>query len=184
MPKPITVVHNFGGRRHPPPALPPSVRTWGMWDCDPTSTSGRPPTQRHAYGKHFPWTFDLEEKAYVLEGSATLTADDEARHGPPVTVVPGDMVTFPKKWSGVWEVHSFLRKVYAFFDREGVRIDEEIEEEEEEEDNDAPVGRGVGAHHNNNYQSSASSSSSASFSRLRKKVRAQRFSGVNCIAIP
>ena len=78
----------------------------------------------------------------MLEGSATLTANDPERHGPPVTIVAGDMVTFPKNWSGVWEVHSFLRKVYAFFDREGLRVDEDIDEEEE--DNSAPVGRGVG----------------------------------------
>ena len=36
------------------------------------------------------------EKAYVLEGSATLTADDETAHGPPVTINTKDMVTFPK----------------------------------------------------------------------------------------
>lgn len=148
MPKKITVVHNFGGRRHPPPALPPSVRTWGMWDCDPT-VSNRPPTQRHAYGKTFPWKFDMEEKAYVLEGSATLTADDPVKNGPPVTIVPGDMVTFPKNWSGVWEVHSFLRKVYAFFDKEGLRVDEEEDNDEEAEDKGRydmhmGVGRGTG----------------------------------------
>ena len=133
MPNPITVVHKFGGRRHPPPAVPPSVRTWGAWDCDPTQ-QGRSPTQHHAYGQTFPWAFDMEEKAYVLEGSATLTADDPHKHGGPVTIVPGDRVTFPKGWRGTWKVHSFLRKVYAFFDREGLRVDEDEDDDDEEEE--------------------------------------------------
>jgi uncharacterized membrane protein YgcG len=75
----------------------------------------------------------MEEKAYVLEGSATLTADDPLKHGEPVTIVPGDRVTFPKGWRGTWKVHSFLRKVYAFFDREGLRVDEDEDVDEEEE---------------------------------------------------
>ena len=54
-------------------------------------------------------------------------------HGPPVTINPKDMVTFPKGWRGRWKVHSFLRKRYAFFDGKGIRVDEDEEEEEEEE---------------------------------------------------
>ena len=55
MPKhnPITVVHNFGGRRCPPPAVPSAVSEWGEWDCDPAKTGK--PKQHHAYGKAFPW---------------------------------------------------------------------------------------------------------------------------------
>ena len=99
---PITVVHNFGGRRCV--GEPPSVATWGVWDCDPARTGA--PSQRHAYGADFPWSFDLEEKAYVLEGAATLTADDPARHGGPVRIAPRDMVTFPKGWKGSWHVEA------------------------------------------------------------------------------
>jgi len=129
---PITVVPNFGGRRCAAEG-PSSVQSWGVWDCDPEDASGRAPTQKHGYGKEFPWLFDMLEKAYVLEGSATLTADDEAAHGPPVTIHPKDMVTFPKGWRGRWKVHSFLRKRYAFFDGKGIRVDEDEDEEEEEE---------------------------------------------------
>ena len=45
MPKanPITVVHNFGGRRAPADG-PTQVQTWGLWDCDPSKT-GRKPSQ-------------------------------------------------------------------------------------------------------------------------------------------
>ena len=76
----ITVIHGFGGRRCRPPMIPPAVRDWGEWDCNPDAAlAGRKPTQRHAYGGSFPWTFDVLEKAYVLEGEATLTADDPVR---------------------------------------------------------------------------------------------------------
>jgi uncharacterized cupin superfamily protein len=125
---PITVVPNFAGRRCAPEG-PTSVESWGLWDCDPEDASGRAPTQKHGYGREFPWHFDMLEKAYVLEGSATLTADDAVAHGPPVTIHPKAMVTFPKGWRGRWVVHSFLRKRYAFFDAKGIRVDESEEEE-------------------------------------------------------
>jgi uncharacterized cupin superfamily protein len=132
--KPITMVHNFGGRRCV--GAPQSVASWGTWDCDPSKQG--PPTQKHAYGESFPWTFDMEEKAYIIEGTATLTADDEAKHGKPVSIGPKDMVTFPKGWIGRWDVDSFLKKRYAFFDGKGIRIDED-ESDDDEETVDAPV---------------------------------------------
>eukprot|EP00238_Polyblepharides_amylifera_P005051 CAMPEP_0196593034 /NCGR_PEP_ID=MMETSP1081-20130531/74440_1 /TAXON_ID=36882 /ORGANISM="Pyramimonas amylifera, Strain CCMP720" /LENGTH=142 /DNA_ID=CAMNT_0041916885 /DNA_START=31 /DNA_END=459 /DNA_ORIENTATION=- len=133
--KPITVVPKYGGRRCPPPSIPPSLKEWGEWDCDPTK-EGKP-SQHHAYGKTFPWVFDMEEKAYVLEGEATLTADLDTYglESVSVRIVPGDMVTFPKGWKGYWEVHSMLRKRYAFFDSQGFQVDE-IEEETEDEKED------------------------------------------------
>ena len=33
-------------------------------------------------------------------------------------------VTFPRGWRGRWDVHSMLRKRYAFFDGKGMRVDE------------------------------------------------------------
>ncbi|KAK3242038.1 hypothetical protein CYMTET_48250 [Cymbomonas tetramitiformis] len=129
-PKSITVVKNFGGRRNT--GTPGAVKEWGLWDCDPTKTGT--PSRQHAYGRTFPWLFDVMEKAYVLEGEATLTADDSTLHGDPVRIIPGDMVTFPKGWRGTWEVHSYLKKHYAFFNGQGLRIDEVEEEEEEEEE--------------------------------------------------
>jgi hypothetical protein len=47
------------------------------------------------YGATFDWHFDQIEKAYILEGSATLTADDPDIFGPPVTIEPRDMVRLP-----------------------------------------------------------------------------------------
>jgi hypothetical protein len=73
----------------------------------------------------------LEEKAYIIEGTATLTADDEAKHGTPVSIGPKDMVTFPKGWTGRWDVDSFLQKKYAFFDSKGLRVDEDESDDED-----------------------------------------------------
>ena len=98
---PIVVVHNFGGRRAT--GMPSICNDWGVWDCgvssgthccttkrcaraDPEKTGE--PIRHHSYGKTFPWVFDIEEKAYILKGEATLTADDEAKHGPPVKISP------------------------------------------------------------------------------------------------
>ena len=60
--KPITVVHNFGGKRLV--GEPSLVASWSVWDCDPTKTG--PPSRKHSYGKEFPWVFELEEKAYII----------------------------------------------------------------------------------------------------------------------
>eukprot|EP00037_Helgoeca_nana_P007543 m.68658 g.68658 ORF g.68658 m.68658 type:complete len:179 (-) comp18332_c0_seq1:119-655(-) len=132
----ITVVHNFGGRRCPAEG-PASVQAWGLWDCDPTQV-GRKRRGRHSYGTGFPWVFDMEEKAYILTGSATLTPDDPAM-GAAVTITAKDMVTFPRGWKGRWEVHSFLEKRYAFFDGKGIQVDEEEDDESEEEEEEEEV---------------------------------------------
>ena len=36
--------------------------------------------------------------------------------GAPVRIMPRDMVTFPRGWRGRWDIHSYIRKRYAFFD--------------------------------------------------------------------
>jgi uncharacterized cupin superfamily protein len=109
-------------------------QTWGRWDCDP-SQPGRKSTSKHSYGASFPWTFDVQEKAYILEGSATLTPTNPSV-GSPVDIVAKDMVTFPKGWTGNWTIHSFISKRYAFFDAKGLQIDEDLDEDEEEEGQD------------------------------------------------
>ncbi|GMI18183.1 hypothetical protein TrLO_g958 [Triparma laevis f. longispina] len=126
----IIVIPNFGGRRLSPGQTPKKCLDWGTWDCDPSREG--PPKGKHAYGKSFPWVFDMEEKAYILEGSAVLTSDD----GEVIKLVAKDMVTFPKGWSGRWDVESFFKKKYAFFNK-GERVDESSEEESEEESDGA-----------------------------------------------
>lgn len=69
------------------------VETWPTWGCDVST---------------FPWLFDEEETAYVLEGEAVVTPDN----GEPVSFGVGDLVTFPEGLSCTWDVRKFLRKHY------------------------------------------------------------------------
>ncbi len=69
----------------------------GIWECEPG------PSQ---------WKLDGEgELIYVVRGRMTCTADD----GTVTEVGPGDSMTFPPGWSGRWDIHETLRKVYAIF---------------------------------------------------------------------
>lgn len=58
----------------------------------------------------FPWQYDSQEVAYILEGEVTVTPDD----GDPVSFGAGDLVTFPTGLSCVWHVKKALRKHYQF----------------------------------------------------------------------
>jgi len=58
----------------------------------------------------FPWQYDSLEVAYILEGEVTVTPDG----GDPVSFGIGDLVTFPKGLSCVWNVKKALRKHYQF----------------------------------------------------------------------
>jgi uncharacterized cupin superfamily protein len=35
--------------------------------------------------------------------------------GEPTVVAAGDAAVFPKGWTGTWEIHETVRKVYAIF---------------------------------------------------------------------
>ena len=41
----------------------------------------------------------------------TVTIDG----GEPLELAAGDTAVFPKGWSGIWDIHETLRKVYAIF---------------------------------------------------------------------
>jgi len=58
----------------------------------------------------FPWQYDSQEVAYILEGEVTVTPDD----GEPVSFGAGELVTFPKGLSCVWNVKKTLKKHYQF----------------------------------------------------------------------
>ncbi len=58
----------------------------------------------------FPWQYDSQEVAYILEGEVTVAPDN----GKPVHFRAGDLVTFPKGLSCVWGVKKALRKHYQF----------------------------------------------------------------------
>jgi uncharacterized cupin superfamily protein len=69
----------------------------GIWECGPG------PSQWKLEGQG--------ELIYVVRGRMTCTADD----GTVTEVGPGDSMTFAPGWSGRWDIHETLRKVYAIF---------------------------------------------------------------------
>ena len=68
----------------------------GIWEC----TAG--PSR---------WVLETNEFVHVLSGSMTITPDD----GEPQFVGPGDAIFIPRGWSGSWELHETLRKLYVIF---------------------------------------------------------------------
>lgn len=67
----------------------------GIWECTP---GGWPIVDR-------PNT----ETVMTLHGRATITDADGTRH----ELVPGTSLTLPLGWSGRWDIHETLRKVYV-----------------------------------------------------------------------
>ena len=68
----------------------------GIWEC----------TAGPSY-----WKQEQNEAIYVLSGSLTVTPEG----GQPATLGPGDVAVFPRGWSGPWELHETVRKVYVVF---------------------------------------------------------------------
>ena len=58
----------------------------------------------------FPWSYDMQERCYLLEGEIEVTPDG----GAPVTMGAGDYVTFQEGLSCTWKVLKPVRKHYAF----------------------------------------------------------------------
>jgi uncharacterized cupin superfamily protein len=67
----------------------------GVWSCTPggCEVTRRPDT----------------EIARVLDGHATITDDDGTQR----RVVAGTVVVLPKGWTGRWDVHETVRKLYV-----------------------------------------------------------------------
>jgi uncharacterized protein len=59
----------------------------------------------------FPWSYNSQEIAYILEGEVTVTPKNG---GTPVSLGVGDLVTFPAGLSCIWDVKKALRKHYQF----------------------------------------------------------------------
>jgi uncharacterized cupin superfamily protein len=57
------------------------------------------------------WTQDEHEVIHLVAGRMTVTPDG----GEPTELGAGDMAVFPKGWSGTWDIHETVRKVYAIF---------------------------------------------------------------------
>ena len=58
----------------------------------------------------FPWTYDLTEMCYILEGEVIVTP----KRGKPVSFGVGDFVTFPAGVSCKWEILKDVKKHYYF----------------------------------------------------------------------
>ena len=58
----------------------------------------------------FDWHYDEQEICYFLEGEVTV----EAKDGESVSFGNGDLVTFPKGLSCVWDIKKDVKKHYKF----------------------------------------------------------------------
>lgn len=71
------------------------VTTWPVWSKEVSE---------------FPWFYDAQETCYILEGKVTVTPVG----GVPVQIEAGDLVTFPKGMSCIWQIHQDIKKHYTF----------------------------------------------------------------------
>jgi uncharacterized protein len=68
----------------------------GVWECSP--------------GPSY-WTLETHEVIHLIAGRMTVTPDG----GEASVIATGDVAIFPRGWSGTWEIHETVRKVYAIF---------------------------------------------------------------------
>ncbi|SDC07288.1 hypothetical protein SAMN04488581_0041 [Mycolicibacterium neoaurum] len=68
----------------------------GIWRCAPGLSH---------------WTFETNESFTIFSGRMTVTQDG----GAPVELAADDSAIFPKGWSGTWELHETVLKVYTVF---------------------------------------------------------------------
>jgi uncharacterized cupin superfamily protein len=71
------------------------VKSWPIWEKEVST---------------FPWHYDEKEVCYILEGQIKVTP----QNGEPVSIKPGDLVTFPADMNCTWEISSPVRKHYKF----------------------------------------------------------------------
>ena len=68
----------------------------GIWQCTPGPSH---------------WSLQTNEVIHLVAGRMTVTPDD----GESTEIGAGDMAVFPRGWSGSWDIHETVRKVYAIF---------------------------------------------------------------------
>lgn len=76
-----------------------SIET-GIWECDAGTFHSR--FEHHG------------EMIYILQGEMQCTSDD----GASFTLAEGDSCTFPRGWSGIWDVKRPIRKLYTVWTNE------------------------------------------------------------------
>lgn len=72
-----------------------ALKSWSEWDCEPSE---------------FPWEYDSDEVAYVLEGDVIVTNEK----GKEFHIEPGFLYTFPTGMKCTWNVKKTIRKKYTF----------------------------------------------------------------------
>jgi uncharacterized protein len=68
----------------------------GIWQCAPGPSR---------------WSLETNEVIYLVAGRMTVTPDDGASS----EIGVGDVAVFPKGWTGTWDIHETVRKVYSIF---------------------------------------------------------------------
>lgn len=68
----------------------------GLWKCAPGPSR---------------WVFETNESITMLEGRMTVTEDG----GRTYDIKAGDSAVFAKGWSGTWDIHDTVLKVYTVF---------------------------------------------------------------------
>jgi uncharacterized cupin superfamily protein len=68
----------------------------GIWQCAPGPSH---------------WTLETNEVIYLVAGRMTVTPDG----GEPAEIRAGDVAVFPLGWTGTWDIHETVRKVYSIF---------------------------------------------------------------------
>jgi uncharacterized protein len=68
----------------------------GIWQCTPGPSH---------------WVHNENEVIYVLSGRMTVTPEG----GKPTEIGAGDVAVFPLGWTGIWDIHETVRKVYSIF---------------------------------------------------------------------
>lgn len=68
----------------------------GIWQCAPGPSR---------------WTLETNEVIYLVAGRMTVTPDG----GEAAEIGVGDVAVFPKGWTGTWDIHETVRKVYSIF---------------------------------------------------------------------
>ncbi|MEM6302777.1 MAG: cupin domain-containing protein [Pseudomonadota bacterium] len=58
--------------------------------------------------------YGVDEFMFFLEGGVTLTSAD----GSKVTIGPGEAVTIPKEWTGIWETDGY-QKIWVIYSHDG-----------------------------------------------------------------
>jgi uncharacterized protein len=68
----------------------------GVWECTPGPSR---------------WKLETHEFVQIVAGRMTVTPDG----GDPIEVSAGNVAVFPLGWTGTWDIHETIRKVYVIF---------------------------------------------------------------------